>query len=109
MRVPVPLRCLVIGEEFVTTLSLQRGSVVGTGFALWEDRTGRRTRVRAVHVRFASGAEKVLRAEHQVFVDADRPHVRFDPAADEARWDELLREPGSMGTIGERMLARGSR
>jgi hypothetical protein len=107
-RVQVPLRCLVIGEEFTTTLSGQRGSVVGTGYALWADRTGREVGLRAVHVRFASGAEKILRAEQPVLVDADRPHVRFDPDADEARWDELLREPGSMGTVGERLKAARS-
>jgi hypothetical protein len=105
--IPVPLRDLLYGEEFVTSLTRQRGSVVDTGHVLWEDRTGRATRVRAVHVRFASGAERVLRGETPVLVDADRKHARFDPAMDERRWEKLLVEPGSMGTIGDAMKARG--
>lgn len=104
--VPVRLGCLAYGEEFTLPLTRRRGTVVNTGWVPWDDGHGRRLKMRAVRVRFASGEEANLRAAQPVLVPADRKHVAgIEDYAD--RWEELLREPGSMGTLGE--IARRKR
>jgi hypothetical protein len=95
---PLRLAALRYGEEFVSALTRARGSVIDTGYVLWEDRTGRETRVRAVLVKLG-GVEKIMLAETLVLVDGDRPHQRMDDS--ELRWGRMLREPGTMASVGD--------
>jgi hypothetical protein len=99
--VPVKLRDLDYGAEFTSVNLLQHGTVVTTGYVMWRGDHGTQTRVRAVQVRYAGGVVKNHLAEMFVLVDAERKHVRFDPATDGLRWSQLLEEPGTLGTLGQ--------
>lgn len=95
--VPVRLCDLTIGEDFVTSLTRRQGRVLTWGHVLWEDASGRRTRVRSVLVAYGT-EQKIHRAEMTVLVSADRTHRRI---SDESRWTELLPEPGTFATVGD--------
>ncbi len=104
--VPVKLRDLAIGAEFITTLTRRRGVVSDTGWVPWEDGAGRTTRLRSVLVRYANGAERIHRADMEVLVDAATRHARFAPAEEARRWTEPLRDPDSVSTVGELVRAK---
>lgn len=104
--IPIPLRELTYGEEFWTP-SMKNGHVVTTGWTWWEDRTGRRVRINATLVRFGT-VEKLFRAEMKVLVEHTRTHTRWTPAAEKLRWNQYLKEPGEIATVGEVMQAKGA-
>lgn len=95
--VPIRLCDLVLGEEFVTSLTRRQGRVLTWGHVRWEDASGRRTRVRSVLVAYGT-EQKIQRADLTVLVPSDRTHRRI---SDEARWNELLPEPGTFATVGD--------
>lgn len=102
--VPVRLRDLVLGQEFVTTILRRRGTVARTGWVPWDDGSGRTVRLRAVVVRYDGGGERIHVAEMFVLVPADTPHRLYTAAERKQRWADQLPDPDSMGTVGE--LAR---
>lgn len=86
--VPVRLRELRIAEEFQTACSGQLGIVADWGHVVdVDERTGRRTRVRAVKVRYGT-VERVHSGEMVVLVPFERPHARHERGT--ARWDAPL-------------------
>lgn len=90
--VPVRLRDLRLSEEFETSCSRRKGRVMAWGYSLEvEERTGRKTRVRACLCRFGT-VEQIYSAEMRVLVPFDRPHAR-QRKDDAARWAAQLREP----------------
>jgi hypothetical protein len=104
--VPVRLRDLIYGAEFVTTLTRRRGAVSKTGWYPWDDGTGRTTRLRSVLVRYSDGTQTIHRAEMRVLVEADTLHARFSEAEEERRWAEQLRDPDAVSTLGELVRAK---
>lgn len=105
--IAIRLGDLRYGEEFLTSLTHQHGTVITTGHILWEDRTNHRTRVRAVKVRYST-CERIHVAETKVLVEADRPHARFTEAEAKRRWSELLRDPDNVATVGEVVKSKGA-
>ncbi len=104
--VRVKLRDLAYGAEFITILTRRRGVVSATGWYPWDDGTGRTARLRSVLVRYVDGTERIHQAEMRVLVDADMEHARFAPDEEKTRWLEQLREPDSVGTMGELIRAK---
>lgn len=99
--VPVRLCDLVIGEEFVTSLTRRAGRVLAFGHVRLgsgnDDNPRPRARARSVLVTYGT-EQRIHRADLTVLVPSERAHRRI---SDEARWNELLPEPGSFATLGD--------
>ena len=89
--VPIRLRDLRLAEEFRTACSGHLGIVADWGHVVdVDERTGRRTRVRAIKVRYGT-VERIHSPEFVVLVPFDRPHAR--QSKDDDRWGAPLEGP----------------